>query len=269
MKNKNLSIVALSLLLVIIAAGANTAFALPQPPPDLQVEWQGPSSSAVKSPYLYTVKVKNLGKSASGVKVIVEFPLTNTSPTKYILGNLSGLSNGCSVVSNKLECNLSTINKNRTSSFSFTFEIPVTTQTRQFRAPDTTTTAGETNLQNNTATFTPSLSYPSNQIISANLLNSHCTGQSLTSYFECEKFPGSIMSHSATLVSGGSVDLGMAGYGGSWYQTTPQQLYFNYTENNVIVAEFNGFATSATCFEGITTFPQNLNYNSAYKVCIQ
>lgn len=269
MKLKSLSIIALSTLLVIFAFGSETIFAAPPQPVDLQVNWQGPASSLIKSPYQYTVSVKSSGKAASNVKVVVDFPLTHTSPTNYILGKLTGLPTNCQIVSNKLQCNLDTIGKNATKFINFTFEIPVTTQTMRFTAVASTTTTGEVNLQNNTSTFTPNITYPSNQIVSANILNMHCTGRDMTAFFECECFPSSIMSHSATLVAGGSVDLGYPGYGGIWYQTTPQQLYFNYTENGTVVMEFNGWATSATCFEGITTFPQNPTYNSPYKVCIQ
>lgn len=270
MKQRNVFTVLVCLLTVMLAFQAENIFAAPPPQADLNIEIQSSSSTIVRSPYVYTVNVENNGNAnASNVKVVVEFPLTNTSPTQYILGNLSGIQNGCQVVSNKLECDLYTIKRNKNKSFTFVFEIPVSTQTPNFKA-NVSTTSNETILGNNTFTFTPTLAYPGNQIVSANILNSHCTGRNLSSYFECELFPSSISTHTATLNSGGTVSLPYPGYYGTWYQQTPQQLYFNYFDgNNQMAMEFNGFAVSANCFEGITTFPQNPTYNSAYKVCIQ
>ncbi len=91
----------------------------------------------------------------------------------------------------------------------------------------------------------------------------------MTSYFECELFQSSISYHTVTLNDNGTVSIGEPGYSGTWYQPTPQQLYFNYTQNNVVILEFNGYAVSSTCFEGMTRFIPDNGYISPYKVCIQ
>ncbi|MEZ5427997.1 MAG: CARDB domain-containing protein [Pyrinomonadaceae bacterium] len=256
------------LLLLCLTAVVQTASAAPMPQrPDLQVELQGPASAFVRSPYIYTVTVRNVGNAnASDVALTVDLPLTDTSPTSHILGTLSGIDSGCQVVSNRLECSLGRIRKNRSASLTFNFAFPVSTKTLTITAA--ASTPGETNTSDNTDSVAPNLSYPSNILTSATVLNSHCTGQNLTSYFECELFPSSLSQHTATLNSGGTVDLGVQGYTGNWYQPTPWQLHFTYSDGTNTVAEFNGFAVSSTCFEGLTTFP-NSNYVSPYKVCVQ
>jgi uncharacterized repeat protein (TIGR01451 family) len=269
---KNIFVIALLFVCTIIVSSS----ALAQPaPPDLQVQMQGPTAAMVRSPYLYTVNVKNTGKTnAANVTVVVDFPLTNTSPTVYILGNLSGINTGCQVVSRKLNCNLGTINKNKTKSFTFNFTYPVTTKPLELKATASTTTPGEVNLVNNQFTLTQPVSYATNQLTSATVLVSLCTGTNLTSYFECELFPSSIQSFTMTLNSDSTITIpNYAGYTGNWDQlTSPQNqtLHFTVTETSTgDIAEFNGFAISGTCFEGLTTFTPNNGYISPYKVCVQ
>ena len=269
-KNRSKKIIVLSFFLTLIALSAVTASATPPPPADLQVQLQGPSSAFVRSPYIYTVNVKNTsGTTASGVNVTVEFPLTNTSPTVHILGNLSGIDSRCQLISNKLQCNLGSIMKNKAKSFTFNFAFPVSTKVLELKATGSTTSS-EPNTANNMSAIVPALAYPSNQITSANVLVSLCTGRGLTSYFECELYPSSISQFTATLNVGGTMTLPEPGYVGQWDQfTSTQQLHFIITDGNGFSAEFNGFAINSTCFEGITTFIPDNGYNSAYKVCVQ
>jgi len=261
-----------SFLMVFFALCAGTAAALPPQPPNLQVQLQGPASAMVKSPYVYTVTVTNIGGStAAGVQVIVDLPETNTSPQKYIMGTLSGVDSRCQIVSRKLNCLLGSIThsgQSRTKTFTFTFALPVSTLALQFKATATTTTANETNQLNNSATFIPTPAYAANQLASAIVLITMCTGRDLSSFFECELFPGSQQQHIFTL----NPDLTVTAYGqnvGNWDQfASTQQLHLLLSDGNG-TAEFNGFASSNTCFEGITTFTPSNGYNSAYKVCVQ
>ena len=269
MKNSMIKFIGLSFLMVLTAFGVLGAKSLP-PGADLDVSIQGPSTANVNSAYIYTVNVGNIGnRDASGVQVTVEFPLTNTSPQVYILGKVTGIdANKCSIVSRKLVCNLNTIRKNRNGSFTFSFEYPVSTKPLQIKATATTTSSNERNPNNNLATITPTVGYATNQITSLSVTASHCTGQNLTSYFECELFPSSIQSFAMDLNLGGTISLQYPGYYGAWDQNiSPQQLHFTISDGSGVVAEFNGFASSQNCFEGITTFPQSPNYISPYKVC--
>ncbi len=278
-KQMSLSIAFWSLLLVFIGFGAVTASAATQPP-NLRVLLTGPSSAQVRSPYLYTVNVKNIGGStAAGVTVVVDLPETNTSPQKYILGTLSGIDSRCQVVARKLNCALGNITKsgvNQTKIFTFTLVLPVSTRTLEIKATASTATNPETNPLNNVASIIPTPAYATNQITSANVLVTNCTGTGLSSFFECELFSGSTQSFSMTLNADQSITIpGYPDYTGQWdqLQTTQQpyqQLHFTITEIGTgDGAEFTGFATTNTCFEGLTTFIPTSNYVSPYKVCVQ
>ncbi len=266
------SITVLSFLLAVLVFGAGTIFAAPPRPVDLRVmPWQGPASAMVNSPYQYTVSVKNIGgTAAANVKVVVEFPLTDTSPTVHILGKLTGIDpQKCQVISNKLQCTLGNIGNNQTKSFTFNFELPVSTKTLTFKATASTTTPGEVALGNNVLSHTPVLAYGNRPITTANVLVSHCTGQGLTSYYECELFPSSISSFTASLNLDTSIFV--TGYGnvGNWDQfNSTQQLHMLLSDGSSD-ANFNGFSTGGNCFEGMTTFTPSSPYVSPYKVCIQ
>lgn len=96
----------------------------------------------------------------------------------------------------------------------------------------------------------------------------HCTGQNLTSFFECQLYPSSITMHETILEVGGTIQfIGQpAQYGGTWSQPSPEHLSMTYTDTGVPVAHFEGDATTTGCFEGITTFPGS-SWVSAYLVC--
>ncbi len=270
-KQMSLHLATWSLLLVFIGFGAVTASAATQPP-NLRLQLTGPSSAQVRSPYLYTVNVRNIGGStAAYVNVVVDLPETNTSPQKFILGTLSGIDSRCQVVARKLNCALGNITKsgvNQTKIFTFTLALPVSTRTLEIKATASTQTTPETDPLNNVASIIPTPAYATNQITSANVLVTSCTGTGLSSFFECELFPSSQQSHIFSLNADMSVTYN-GDYIGTWDQfASTQQLHLSLSDGNS-GAEFNGYATNNTCFEGITTFTPISIYNSAYKVCVQ
>lgn len=272
------SIFALSLMSAIVAFGSISAVAAPPQPPNLEVmTWQGNSSPLVESPYQYTSRVKNIGnQTATGVTMTVEFPLTNTSPTRYILGKLTGIqaSGGtCSVVSNKIVCNFGNISQNQTKYVRFNFEFQVSTTAPSFVSTVSTTSGNEVNPGNNMRPFSPTLTYPDNVVSSGTFLVSSCSGRGLTSYYECEMSPGSVQTGlSLDFNLGGTLTVtGYSNYFGFWDQNTLQNksLHFTIDGGTGTEVEFNGFATSGACFEGIANFPQSTTYNAAYRVCRQ
>lgn len=278
MKNhKSMKNISLSFLFVLFVCGLGTAFALPPQPPDIRVQVQGPATAVVNSPYQYTVNVRNIGGTkANGVTVVVDFPQTNTSPQVFVLGTVSGIGNGCQLVSRRLQCSAGNLNPNAQRNFTFNFAYPVSTKTLEIKATGASTSANEANPANNVASVFPAIGYATNQLTSANVLASHCTGTNLTSYFECELFPSSIASFTMTLDTGGTIsNILEPGYTGFWAQIQStnqpfQQLQFTITETATgETINFNGFASTGTCFEGITTFSANSNYVSPYKVCVQ
>jgi uncharacterized repeat protein (TIGR01451 family) len=255
---------------LITALCAVSAYAAQNP--NLRVTLQGPSTAAVYSPYQYTVTVKNIGNApAANVKIVVDLPETDTSPTKYILGTLTGIQTGCVVVTRKLQCT-STIplNSNQQRAYTFNFELPISTKILSVKATGTTTTANEVDPLNNSQTVTQALSYGSITIpvTGTDVLISMCTGRGLTSFFECEIFPSSQQHHIFTL----HPDMSVSVYGdvvGTWDQPSASRLHL-YMVNGGTVIEHNGFARNGTCFEGMTTFTPNPGgYISPYKICVQ
>ena len=263
--------IVLSFLVAFFGFGFETASALPPQPPDIRVQIQGPATAYARSPYQYTVNVKNIGGStANGVTVYVDFPQTNTSPQQYILGTVSGIQSGCQIVSRRLQCSLGSITHSgpgQTKQFTFNFAYPVSTKTLEVKATGTSTSTNEANPANNVASVFPAIGYATNQLTSANVLVSMCTGQNLTSFFECELFSGS--QQFVTLALNSDTTISYQGqYVGNWFQGTNQQLKMTLNDGGS-TANFNGFAVNNTCFEGLTTFTPASPYVSPYKVCVQ
>lgn len=255
-----------AMMFVLFAIGAVAALAQP----NLRVyNFSGPNSAKVNTPYQYSVKVRNMGNAnAGGVKVKIDLPLTNTSPTQYILGKVTGLQTGCSIVARKIECNLGNIQPSVQRIVTFTFEYPVATKPLAMSANASTTTQGEINSNNNTDSRTQPVGYFTNQLVSADVLVSLCTGTNLTSHFECELFPSSIQTFTMRLEAGGTITLPYPGYTGTWSQNSASELAFTITDGSD-GASFSGFASGSACFEGITNFIPVSSYSSPYKVCVQ
>lgn len=274
MKNISLkSFYALSLITATIVFGSAASAAPPQAP-NLDVQaWQGSANPMVESPYVYTTRVKNIGnQTAQNVTIVVEFPLTNTSPNKYILGKLTSVSTGtgtCSTAGNKITCSVGSIGNNQTRYVTFTFEFQVATTAPTLTTTAATSSTNEQNPYNNTRSFTPAITYPDNELIAGSYIVSSCTGRGLTSFYECEMSPSSIQTVLGLDVNlGGTLSVsGYPQYTGFWDQLAipNKSLYFT-VEGEL---EFSGFASNSNCYKGITTFPGTTDYNSAYRVCRQ
>jgi uncharacterized repeat protein (TIGR01451 family) len=244
--------------------------ALAAPSADLSVQLTAPSTVSINTATTYTVTVTNLGPStATNVQAIVSFPETNTSPSVYVLGNLTESDTRCSIANRKITCALGSLKKSKTASFTYTYTAPVSTKPLTMTAT-VSSSLPDNNTQNSTSSLTPTLSYPTRGITSATVTNSHCTGTSLTSYFECALFPSSISSHTVTLNGDQTITFTEPGYTGTWSQNTAQtNLQFAYFEGADKVAEFSGFAINgASCFDGLTTFFPASGYVSPYRVCL-
>ena len=264
------SFTALSLLTAVVALGS-TAYAAA---PNLDVQaWQGSATPLVESPYVYTTRVKNIGnQTAQNVQIVVEFPLTNTSPNKYILGKLTGVSASsgtCSTAGNKITCNVGSIGNNATKYVTFTFEFQVATTAPTLKTTASTGSTNEQNPNNNTRSFTPAVRYPVNELTAGSYIVSSCTGRGLTSFYECEMAPSSIQT-----VLGLDFNLGgtlsvtdYPQYTGFWDQAVQPDRSLHFTIDGEL--EFTGFASNSNCYKGITTFPSTTVYNSAYRVCRQ
>lgn len=255
------------ILAIITAFGIVSASAAS--PADLKVDLLGPNDSFVYTSYVYSVRVSNIGgRRAQNAKATINLPLTDTSPNQFILGRLTNVDSRCQVVSNKLECDLGRIKRGRQKTLSFTFLIPVSTKTLEISATSSADVDSNPNNDSDTKVLNPK--YQDNIIFgTVNVINQHCTGTNLTSFYECVLTPTSVTDHPTTLNADGSISFAVQGYTGSWYQPTPKELSFTYSANNTLLLEFHGYAVSANCFEGLSTFPPRPTYVSPYSVCIQ
>jgi hypothetical protein len=226
--------------------------------------------------YRRTAGSKSLGTRLARVTLTVTFPLTNTSPSQFILGKLTSVQTSggtCSVVANKIQCSFGNLSQNQTRTVTFNFEFQVASTLPTMTTTVASTSSNEKDPNNNMLQFTPSLQYPDNIITAGNYLVTSCTGRGLTSFYECEQFPSSQQSFTAAFDLGGTITIPQApAYNGFWDQNSlplNKTLHFTIMNGSVTEAEFNGFAVSSTCFEGLTVFPGNATYNSAYRVCRQ
>ena len=253
-------------LSLTLAAGAAEAT------PDLAVTVSQPAVAYVYQPVRYTVTVANVGSPRSAASTLrIELPETNTSPTVHLLGTLGAMTAGCTRAGTTVTCPVPRINAGRSAVFTFDLEIPETSAPVSF---DAAVTPGgpDSASANNRRTHVANLrnySYVIAPTSPLTVANRHCTGQGLTSFFECELYPSSLSDHDVLFHPGGAITIPIAGpdYAGTWSQPTPDSLVFQYTENGTPVANFVGYGVGGRCFEGVTTFPDSV-YVSPYEVCL-
>jgi hypothetical protein len=246
------------------------------PGADLEVRLTGPAAAGVNLPESYSVTVTNLGRDRSGsITASVTFPLTNTSPQVFILGAVRPMDSRCRMVGNTLSCALADLRKDWSTSFRFEYTAPVSTRPLLITASARSSTPDPV-PNNNSSSTVPNLVHPALPISASSATVRSCTGSALTAFTECTYFPSSISSFPLFLRSDRSIDLFQPGYSGIWSQNTAStSLKMEFFEDQglgqgpVRVAEFNGWAINgARCFHGLTTFPQNATYVSAYEVCL-
>ena len=262
--------------MLALVLAASSAFAAPVP--DLTTTITAPSSYAVDASAAWTFKVSNVStnKNASGVKLFIQLPQTNTSPTVHVmgvLGTISTTAGTCSRSGTLVTCNVGTVNKGTSATATVNIALPESAGTLAFSTTATTTTSGDP-LGNNVDT---EIGNPSNVTVAAPTVdtdvdNSHCTGTSLESYYECELYPSSISTHVATLEADGDISFAdYPDYFGEW-TVTGNMLEFYYATTAGVEAEFVGYGVDANCWEGMTHFPDGLggysSYVSPYRVCL-
>ena len=230
-----------------------------------------PSATWVEDVGRYQVRVQNIGnRTANSTVLTINLPSTHTSPTVYVLGTLGSYDSRCSRSGRTLTCALGGLGQNKSTLVWFDIALPYSASPIVFTASATTTSA-ETSMANNSDSETAALLYDAVAVRDGDLaVHDHCTGTALTSYFECELFPSSISSHETIFYAGGTLTFAdaPAHYTGTWYQPAANRLHFEYLEDGLLVATFNGYGTMADCFEGVTTFPLS-TYVSPYSVCLQ
>jgi uncharacterized repeat protein (TIGR01451 family) len=256
--------------------GATPALAAPRA--DLSTSMSANQAPAlVNSVVRYSVAVHNIGnRTASSVTVSVALPATGTSPQVYVYGQLGAMSPGCTRTGTTLHCALGNMGRQTSRTLFFDLALPVSERTFLLAAVATTPTQ-EATLANNTSTLQADIDYYSTNINvssqqpNVSMLNQHCTGTTLTGWYECSLFPSSIASFSTEFHLDGSLSVpGEPDYFGTWEVTTTpvgNELSFELRDSSGLVASFNGWGADASCFEGVTRFPSNSNYVSPYRIC--
>ncbi len=256
----------LSLPVFLFSAAADAASAA-----NIGVSLTAPSGTHVYESGTYSIQVSNTGnRNASNVFLDIQLPETHTSPTVHIMGDLGTYSSTCSLSGTALTCSLGTINKGTSKTVSFDIAMPYSTAALIIDA-DATTSTPESNYANNSLSYTASpLTYDVPIAAPLAVTNSHCTGQNLTSYFECALYPSSISSFDSVLETDGSITIVGAPPGtvGTWTLTAPDALYIEYSDLSGPIGTLDARGVDGGCFEGPMTFPGS-PWVAIYEICPQ
>ncbi len=233
----------------------------------------------------FSLTVRNFGNADSNpTSLAINLLQTQTSPQTYLLGSLQSVPSGCTLAGKTLTCALGRLRHNgpltgRSRTVTFGYKIPVTTQALVLTAAATGTGEPPANATDNSRALTAAVDYRAVAVTPGTKTATHCTGTSLSAYFECTLFPSSISSHQADYHPGGSITFpGATGYTGTWSQPDPTRLHFEYNNGTYAEAIFDGYGADPNCFEGITHFfddpnpndnipPQQSTYLAPYRVC--
>ena len=216
----------------------------------------------------YSVVVGNIGsRHAQNVVLTIDLPKTATSPTVHLMGVLGAFDSRCTRAGTRLTCNLGEVRRNVPASpIWFDLSLPYATAPLAIDV-DASTSTNEQNPANDTLRHiaTPStVNVPvTGPVTVANRL---CSGTNLTSFYECELYPGSLSSFSTTLAGNGTVSVpGEPSVTGSWSQPSTDRLVIEYIESGNVMGTFDGRGVRAKCFEGIMPFG---THNAMYEVCL-
>lgn len=259
----------MSTMLLASLLAAPVAFAAP-PAANLGVTVTVPSGHEAYESQNIRVVVANTGnRNADGVVLTIQLPETNTSPTVHVMGILGTFDSRCARVGTKLRCTLGQIVKARNTTVAFNLALPWSSEPAVIDA-SATTTSTETTPANNRDIETAQVNYVDTEIVGPrSATNQHCTGTDLTGFYECTLFPSSISSHDVVFESDGTISFvpDQPGYTGEWEQVG-DELWFTYSDEVGVVAEFIGNGVGGDCFEGLTMFFPVSPYMSAYEVCL-
>jgi len=260
--------IALFALPVVLLAAAP---ALAATQPNVGVSITAPTAVHVDEYGHYTVTVSNTGnRNAGGVVLTIQLPVTHTSPTVHVLGTLGARDGRCTLAGTKLTCGLGTIARfGGSTPVGFDLRLPYSAAPLVISATATTTTLPETNPANNSLAYTAvPLTYPTAVAGPIDAVNRSCTGQGLTSFFECELFPSSIQGFDSTLEADGSVTIPEAPDAtGAWAFTSPDRLVISYSDAGGPIGTLDARSVGGDCFEGPMTFTSG-PWVAIYEVCL-
>lgn len=236
---------------------------------DLRTTVTAPAGVQVYTDGTWTVNVANLGNSqAANVNLVIQLPVTNTSPYVYVMGTVGTMSAGCAPSGTTVVCALGTIKQNKSKTVTVNLALAHSTASLVVSGSASTPNVVDTNPANNTAQATYVPTYPSIAFTpDQDIFNEHCTGHGLTSFYECVVSPGSVSSHDTVFLQDGTISVPLdPTVGGFWWQPTPQTLHFDYTDAyGYVMMTFDGYAVDAACWEGVIALS---GYTIPYSVCL-
>lgn len=245
-------------------AASSAAFAAA----DLTASLSGPAAVNVGAIGRYTVTVNNIGNANTTTgSVVIQLPETSTTPI-YTMGTVNAKSSVCTQSGTVLTCNIGGLRRGKSTSVYVDMTLPESADPIVFDAVVSTTNS-ENSTANNSASYTANpLNVPVSSFTgAATVSNSHCTGTSLSAYYECTLFPSSIATHTTVFNADHTITFpGYPDYAGTW-ATSGNDLTFTYTHLGAVSAEFSGSGITTRCWDGLTTFPGS-TYVSPYRVCV-
>lgn len=238
---------------------------------DIAVGFVPPATIDVGATHSYAVTVANIGRHrANDVEVHIGLPATMTSPQVHIRGDLSAFSAACTLNNDTiLSCDLGRLNKGASATVTFDLALPAAIGSTEFLV-EARTTSRESDTDNNAVSEAVSLTYVDTPIATpAPATIRHCTGQNLTSFYECTLYPSSISSHGISFEANNAIsfDNAPASYTGWWSQPAPDRLSFAYYDNGAPVVAYQGYGVGGGCFEGVALF-LGTQWVAGYEVCI-
>lgn len=266
---RTLSIAPAFIATSLIATSLIATPALAAPPTDIAVDVITPAAVHVYGTTAYDVLVSNVSnKRARNVELTIVLPETNTSPNVHVMGTLGAIDSSCTQSGTELSCLLGDISGNDAVIVSFDIDLPQASAPLMVEAWATTTSNDNDSSNDYDSDIAPQLNYDVSVEAGDVATNRHCTGQGLTSFYECALYPSSITSHDHQFLAGGALSIiGQPDYSGTWSQPSADSLEFSYTLNGQTVLEFEGYGTNGSCFEGVSTFPGS-SWVAPYEVCI-
>lgn len=250
---------------------ASIAPALAAPQHNLGVTVTPPASVQVYDYGTYAVTVTNTGnRHAYGATLTIALPETHTSPQVFVMGNLANVDSRCSLSGRTLNCNLGQVNKNGGSTtVTFDMRLPYSTAPLDFTFT-ANPISGDSAPSNNTLAYTASPALYENPLATpVSLQHDHCTGQGLTSFYECTLFPSSISGFAATYNANNTISIpGQPTFSGTWSQVGgDDHLQVTFSDSGNPVATLDARGVDGGCYEGEMTFIPASPYMAMYRVC--
>ncbi|MCA9544284.1 MAG: hypothetical protein KC613_07825 [Myxococcales bacterium] len=239
---------------------------------DIAVDFTPPATIQVGATDTFQVAVTNQGtRRADNVEVHIGLPATMTSPQVHVRGDLGAFSPACWLSGDTtLSCDLGRLNKGASATVAFDLALPAAVGPTEFQV-EARTTSRESDVNNNALSEAVTLTYVNTPIAAGTpALVRHCTGQNLTSFYECTLYPSSISSHDIVFQAGNAITFPNApgNYTGWWSQPAPDRLSYTYYEDGAPVVAYQGYGVGGGCFEGVALFIGG-PWVAGYEVCLQ